>query len=1527
MAATICLFVSFMSINTTQANEPSSFFDSRFVQLSNSENEYDNSKLEQVIEENTIHLVWKEYNSNQNYKVYYRRSTDLGKTWEEAKVIYTASGYLEDNCTKMLSVSGNNVHVAICDYDYPAGGIGFLVYVNSTDNGATFSEPRSLFMNEKGGYNKVENSVIQAVGNNVVIAFMENNNRYTHCVFYMLSSTDGGKNFSTNKMTSVPEKSIFLQDLYFDGSQTIMLLLEHNMYTSYSVRKLYAIVSNDFGATSVTTKISTGYNTESETGENMGTSRNSSISSFADYEPFIAKTDNSIYIVMDGYVADSAYRNTLLVASHDNGKTFEAPISVSSNSDYNYCYPTVIAKDNYVYILAMSGSRYVIYHSSDSGKTFKLNDSFLNGMSGIYPNKQCHLMFDPMDESGKSVFMVGQDFTLVHSSDAFETVDKMFIHGNPQPTYDLGRRMATQLLIDKNGKGHWFVRTALPSSQGREAVNIYYTTINAEPDPEKENKALLIQTDENSNGMMVGIPYSQSLAFDSAMTIELWIKPDECNKHTIIYTNEGKTYCYPNGDKGFSIRLEHPYHLPSGDYDDLFVAGTVSTDKGIVSLKNEKKIVEKGVWHHVAMTYDANGDLNNLKLYVDGVLADQKTQTGKISKMISPFYVTPLNSYDSVTTSIDNVRMWNRALSLEELMAGIDKDIPESTEGLKANYTFNGTFKDISGNGNDIIPLSAGNMVPTVRDLPIPDFELYHSMLEVSATNRSKNAVSYKWDFGDDQGTSLLSNPKYEYKKPGEYNVTLFAQNETTKSSVSKSISIAGIDKVEPSESGNSGFVAMEVYGGGLTIDNTEVILRKEGQADIVSEKVEQTGKGIIRGWMDLSGAALGKWDVVVKKGNSEQKLPEAFTLVKGEDPEPWVSLSGRDKILFNRWQTYTISYGNKSNVAALGMPLNILMSDMPGLEVEFIDFKVEPNSWMKENTPQIVEVMDTLYEVVDDYYGPGQDARFYALYIPNVQPGFSQDLHIRIKSPESMDLEVWTSGLFFLREASTEKSASDWTTGILDDKARLRACVAASAMDAATASGMDLLGMVLPVDCLYDFGTLIWNPWDYIKPEHERSPVVNSFGYGLASAIVSCAADLTPLKAAKIGLKSVSILNNVYKGYVENQDCKRAFDPEYRAKMGIKAVSSFDPNEMVGPAGFGEDGWIQESSTMPYTILFENKSSATAPAHDVFVIDTLDVDSFDFKEFGFSSIGWGDTIIPVNGLNIKDFTKDVDLRPGKNLIVRVAGKLDTLKGIVDWSFLSLNPTTMDLEEDPMIGFLPPNGENHEGEGFVSFTTGVKKLNGKQIFKNKATIVFDANAPIYTNEYVNTFDKDMPQSRIRPIAYAADSVEVCWEGSDASSGIQYYTVYVKKNDGEYEIWQDKTSATCAWLNAERDSIYKIYCVATDNAGITELSGSETAVEYIHVGITNGRLADAIALIPNPAREQVCIRMDRPFVQGQHRLELYDLSGRLYRTMYLRSEELQSGLVIPLDDMQAGQYLLRISGGNTSAVKRLTVINK
>lgn len=59
---------------------------------------------------------------------------------------------------------------------------------------------------------------------------------------------------------------------------------------------------------------------------------------------------------------------------------------------------------------------------------------------------------------------------------------------------------------------------------------------------------------------------------------------------------------------------------------------------------------------------------------------------------------------------------------------------------------------------------------------PVADFDYAADALKVTFTNKSTDATSYKWDFGDSE-TSKEASPVHEYAAAGDYTVTLTAAN------------------------------------------------------------------------------------------------------------------------------------------------------------------------------------------------------------------------------------------------------------------------------------------------------------------------------------------------------------------------------------------------------------------------------------------------------------------------------------------------------------------------------------------------------------------------------------------------------------------------------------------------------------------------------------------------------------------------------------------------------------------------------
>ncbi|MGB3075146.1 MAG: hypothetical protein WBB36_07485, partial [Chitinophagales bacterium] len=140
---------------------------------------------------------------------------------------------------------------------------------------------------------------------------------------------------------------------------------------------------------------------------------------------------------------------------------------------------------------------------------------------------------------------------------------------------------------------------------------------------------------------------------------------------------------------------------------------------------------------------------------------------------------------------------------------------------------------------------------------------------------------------------------------------------------------------------------------------------------------------------------------------------------------------------------------------------------------------------------------------------------------------------------------------------------------------------------------------------------------------------------------------------------------------------------------------SSYDPNyKSVMPAGIGLEGKIPPDTDLSYTIHFQN--TGTAPATDIFILDTLD--------------------------------SDLDIPSFRPLMSSHPVTFDVLGNVVKFSFNNI--------------MLPDSSSDEAAsEGYVSYYIDQKPEleSGTQIF-NSAGIYFDFNPPIITNTTLNTID-------------------------------------------------------------------------------------------------------------------------------------------------------------------------------------------
>lgn len=277
--------------------------------------------------------------------------------------------------------------------------------------------------------------------------------------------------------------------------------------------------------------------------------------------------------------------------------------------------------------------------------------------------------------------------------------------------------------------------------------------------------------------------------------------------------------------------------------------------------------------------------------------------------------------------------------------------------------------------------------------------------------------------------------------------------------------------------------------------------------------------------------------------------------------------------------------------------------------------------------------------------------------------------------------------------------------------------------------------------------------------------------------------------------------------------------------KYPTTPVHSKDPNDLLGPLGFGEEHWVSAGQNLAYTIRFENDPTlATAPARVVRITQQLDPD-LDPASFRLGDFGFGTILIDVPQ-NTAYYSTRLDLTAEMGILLYVTAGLDVSTGEAFWEFYSIDPKTGETPDSPYTGFLPPNVQSPEGQGWVTYTIRTRSdAQTGDVIEAEASIVFDDNEPIDTPVYYNAIDAGAPSSQVAPLpaVVAAPEFIVAWAGTDdeAGSALSGYVVYVSEDGGPFTVWLADTLLTQAPFLGTAGHRYAFYSVALDNAGNRE----------------------------------------------------------------------------------------------------------
>ena len=707
------LLVLFLTSFHANSNNPViSNFLTNLSEMVNQEAIYD-IKPEMIIEGNTIHVVWIEQRYENN-KLYYCRSTNLGKTWQ-TPILIDDQTFFDGYSNRKLAVDGNNVHIAI-------GMTNVIYYSRSTDGGSTFEPGRALV--SKPGDGNLLNYQIRSANGKVAIAYQGTPDAKKG--LFMLSSVDGGLTFTDHVITG---ESTHLSDFWYEGNQMVVVFENETAIPgSWNTDcRVFVSVSNDNGFSFITQKLV--YTNEA------GVEQTAQCSHDIHYVPKIAKSGNNIHIIFIGGIYDDwgGVWKTLYARSTDNGQTFEKTKDINkgimADASLQSRQETVVARNGHVYMTYLSkASKVYLVQSADNGNTLATAKSILpEGYSYVGGTWFPGLVIDPTDASGSTVYIYGDDMFSTKSTDGGNIFSEYMVI---VPIHEIIRNIQSDLVIDSNGNKHWISEATW--WEGTD-TDIFYKFLGSEPEPGTKNKSLFFESISNVKLDVAIVPSSPSLDFESAMTAEAWVKFDIASiaENSVDISFFAKV----NGADNSNWNVPGGFMMGSRKrFGEMTIYSALGTDNGNFS---NVELWEPGIgdnlWHHIAFTYDANGGLNNFKTYVDGVLKIQQTVTGKINQGNGLFMIGARQGFfGSSKYEIDNIRLWSRALSLEELLKNQAETLTGKEDNLKLFLNFDDTFKDISGNGNDAIPLYWGVLTESdFTPVHIKEFEMKKDELQV----------------------------------------------------------------------------------------------------------------------------------------------------------------------------------------------------------------------------------------------------------------------------------------------------------------------------------------------------------------------------------------------------------------------------------------------------------------------------------------------------------------------------------------------------------------------------------------------------------------------------------------------------------------------------------------------------------------------------------------------------------------------------------------------------------------------------
>lgn len=852
--------------------------------------------------------------------------------------------------------------------------------------------------------------------------------------------------------------------------------------------------------------------------------------------------------------------------------------------------------------------------------------------------------------------------------------------------------------------------------------------------------------------------------------------------------------------------------------------------------------------------------------------------------------------------------------------------------------------------------------------VPVADFSVLKDGNTVLLKNTSQNSAAVHWDFGD-ASTSTANEPIHTFSQPGSWNVCLTASNGCGSATVCKNVDINGIREMDIDHGSQDGIVTADIWGGGFTPAAT-VLLKKAGNPDMVPYFTHYINSGKLQVRLDLTAQSLGSWDVEVTiPGDTVMTLQNGFTVDSAAEFKFDITYDGPTQARGGSWVPSGITVHNNSAKDAAGVVV-VYRTDETWIQFVYnsmADVQQIPflNSGLQYLSSNGLNTANEDFRFADT----AMNSTYGAFLIPLLKANSSYRLQLFAKgtvivtSPKitTMAGPLLAQSTLTGTPAATPgscfgdflKQAVEQTLAITIADAEWNSCypalydslIALTAQrandDVAFATPVSMPAVLIAIlasmsssGCITGIPASLTDAQLELLMRKSLSNIADSTG--AAERISSCPTlgqfrKVDPLPSPQYSGPGVgaAVAGCAALGFPAALGALVLFPPMAAAVAGglvaaeilcFAYVASVDPNSITGPGNNNDDIWQKPGDISSYTVSFENADTATAPAQVVIVTDTLDISKYDLRTFRFTSVTIGDSLkfeFDGPGFSRVNFSS---LAPFNSDYLRTEAVLDTATGIIRYTLTTVDPVSFDPDTNVFAGFLPPNVNGTEGTGHLSWFVQLKPslVTGDSI-RSRATIVFDNNAPVATNTWLNAIDLDKPFSSVGalPASTTTASFVVSWSGSDVISGIRSYAVYVSENDQPYVLWIPATDSTQTTFTGLNGSKYEFLSIATDQAGNVEdppadPANSPDAVTTVTVGIDELTGGLAVSVWPNPVTD--FLKAETRQNLSEACVEIYSSVGQqMMHTFYFSGDRFELDCRL----LPAGIYFLKIQAGESN----------